>query len=52
MNELKVFENSEFGELKVMVVDGKEYFPATECAKMLGYSNPHDAIKRHCKGGS
>lgn len=50
MNELKVFKNSEFGELKIMVIDGKEYFPATECAKMLGYSNPHDAIKRHCKG--
>lgn len=48
-NELKVFENSEFGELGVLVVDGKEYFPATECAKMLGYKNPHKAIKDHCK---
>jgi len=30
------------------MVDGSPYFPATECAKILGYSNPHDAIKKHC----
>lgn len=47
---LKVFENSEFGQLKVLIVDGKEYFPATECAKILGYSNPRDAVSKHCKG--
>lgn len=49
MSELKTFSNSEFGELDVLLIDGKEYFPATSCAKMLGYSNPRDAIKRHCK---
>ena len=45
MNELKVFQNSEFGELSVLTIDGKEYFPASQCAKILGYSNPYDAIK-------
>lgn len=50
MNELQVFSNSEFGELSILVIDGKEHFPATECAAKLGYSNPHDAILRHCKG--
>ncbi len=49
MNNLQVFKNTEFGELKVLVIDGKEYFPATDCARMLGYSNPRDAIQRHCK---
>ena len=50
MNELKVFQNSEFGELGILLIDGKEYFPATQCAKMLGYKNARDAILRHCKG--
>jgi len=50
MNEIKIFTNSEFGELGVLVEDGKEMFPATECARILGYSNPHDAIRNHCKG--
>ena len=49
MNDLKVFSNSEFGELGVMVIDGKEWFPAHQCAKILGYSNPRDAVHRHCK---
>lgn len=48
-NELKVFENSEFGQLGIIQIDGKEMFPATACAKMLGYSNPHKAISDHCK---
>lgn len=50
MNDLKVFSNSEFGELGVMLIDGKNYFPATQCAKILGYASPKDAITRHCKG--
>lgn len=49
MNELRVFENSEFGKLDIMLIDGKEYFPATECAKVLGYSNPHKAVSDHCR---
>lgn len=52
MNELKVFQNSEFGELGVLTIDGKEYFPATQCAKILGYAKPADAVKKHCKGVS
>ena len=50
MNELKVFQNSEFGELGILLIDGKEYFPATQCAKVLGYKNPQDAIRSKCKG--
>lgn len=33
MNELKVFQNSEFGELSVLTIDGKEYFPALSVLK-------------------
>lgn len=49
MNDLKIFQNTEFGELGIMLIDGKEYFPATQCAKILGYADPHKAIKQHCK---
>ena len=50
MKELKVFQNSEFGELGILLIDGKEYFPATQCAEILGYVKPRNAISRHCKG--
>lgn len=49
MNEMKLFNNSQFGTLEVVLINGKEYFPAIDCATMLGYSNPRDAISKHCK---
>ena len=48
MNELKSFSKNEFS-VSILIIDGKEYFPATEVATILGYSNPHDAVTRHCK---
>lgn len=50
MTDLKVFKSTEFGELGVMTVNGKEYFPATQCAKLLGHKNPQEAIRLKCKG--
>lgn len=48
-NQIRQFHNDEFGQLEVLTIDGKPYFPATECAKILGYNNPYDAIKKHCR---
>ena len=50
MNELKVFQSSEFGELGILLIDGKEYFPATQCAKIIGHQNPARAVRKYCKG--
>ncbi|MFC6292473.1 BRO family protein [Macrococcus epidermidis] len=49
MSELKIFDNEQFGSLQVLEKDGKVFFPATDVALKLGYSNPRDAIKRHVK---
>ena len=50
MEELtKVFNNPKFGVLEVVLINGKEHFPAIDCAEMLGYANPRDAIAKHCK---
>lgn len=43
------FTHPEFGNLDIVTIDGKEYFPAVECAKILGYSKPHNAISMHCR---
>lgn len=48
MEKMEIFRSDEFGELGVMIIDGKEYFPATQCAKLLGYADPFKAIKQHC----
>ncbi|EHJ07673.1 BRO family protein, partial [Staphylococcus simiae CCM 7213 = CCUG 51256] len=49
MNDLQVFQNSQFGELEILTIDNKEWFPAIKVAETLGYTNPRDAIARHTK---
>lgn len=49
MSNLQTFNHSMFGELQVLLVDGKEFFPASDVATKLGYTNPHKAIIDHCK---
>ena len=49
-DEIQRFCHNEFGELEVLRIGEKFYFPATECARILGYTNPKAAVLRHCKG--
>lgn len=48
-NQLQFFKHEMFGELQVFVDNGNVYFPASEVASILGYSNPRKAILDHCK---
>jgi len=48
-NQVKQFYSEEFGSLDVLLIDGKPYFPASECAMVLGYKNPRKAILDHCR---
>ena len=50
MTAIQIFENPEFGKVTTAIINGKEHFAATECARALGYVDPYDAIKRHAKG--
>ena len=49
-NQIRQFQNEEFGSLEILMIDGKPYFPATACASVLGYKDPAKAIRMHCKG--
>lgn len=49
-NELEIFKNEDFGEIRTLLINDKPYFCASDIAKVLGYSNTRDAISRHCKG--
>ncbi|WP_260869878.1 phage antirepressor KilAC domain-containing protein [Bacillus thuringiensis] len=40
-----------FGNLEVLIKDGKEYFPTTDVAKVPGYSNPHKSREATYKRG-
>ncbi|PFC37616.1 phage antirepressor KilAC domain-containing protein [Bacillus cereus] len=49
MNQLQNFSHDAFGNLEILMKDGKEYFPAKEVALVLGYRDTVNAIKTHCK---
>lgn len=49
MNELQVFNNEEFGAVRMVILQDKPYFMASEIAEKLGYANPSKATNDHCK---
>lgn len=50
MNNLQVFRNEQFGEVRTVEDGGKILFCGSDCAKALGYTNPSKALGDHCKG--
>lgn len=50
MNELRIFMNPQFGQVRTTEVKEKTYFSARDVATALGYSNPAQAVRTHCKG--
>lgn len=47
MNELKVFENPTFGQVRTVEIDNEPWFVGKDVAEALGYSNTRDALDRH-----
>ncbi len=47
MNDLKIFENGEFGKVRTVLVGGEPFFVGKDVAEVLEYSNPRKAIKDH-----
>lgn len=39
MEELKVFENSEFGKVRTVTINGEPWFVGKDIGKALGYPN-------------
>ena len=47
MNDLKIFENKEFGEIRTVVKDGEPWFVGKDVAEILGHSNPQRALREY-----
>lgn len=47
MNELKIFKNSEFGEIRTVEIDSEPWFVGKDVAEVLGYSKARNAILAH-----
>lgn len=47
MNDLQIFENPEFGQVRTVELNGQPWLVGKDVAEALGYKNPRDAITRH-----
>ena len=47
MNELKIFENEQFGSIRTVEIDSTPYFVGKDVAEILGYTNPSKALDDH-----
>ena len=47
MNEIKIFENKEFGKMRTIIKDGEPWIVGKDVAEILGYTNTRDALAKH-----
>lgn len=50
-NEIQIFNNPEFGEIRTVVIDGEPWFVGVDIAKALGYKKPTDAVNNNVDEG-
>lgn len=46
MQDLEIFKNEEFGEVRTLVIDGEPWFVAKDICDILGIVNPTDALNK------
>lgn len=47
MQDLQIFENPEFGEIRALEIDNEPWFVGKDVAMILGYIKPENAIANH-----
>lgn len=47
MNEVQIFNNKEFGSVRIVEIDGDPWFVGNDVARALGYSNARKAVPMH-----
>lgn len=47
MNEVKIFENPEFGQVRSVMIDSEPWFVGKDVAAALGYRDTVNALKNH-----
>lgn len=46
-SSVQIFNNPEFGDVRVVMQDGEPWFVGKDVAKILGYANPNEALHYH-----
>ena len=46
MQQVMLFENKKFGEIRTLMIDGQPYFVGKDVAEILGYAEPRSAVSK------
>lgn len=46
-NDVQIFKNEELGTIRTVLIDNEPWFVGKDVAKILGYSNTRDAMRKH-----
>lgn len=46
MNELQIFNNEEFGDIRTVTIDNEPWFVGKDVAEALGYAEPRSAVSK------
>lgn len=49
MNDIQIFNNADFGQMRTIEVNGKTMFCGKDVATALGYKDTVKALSTHCK---
>lgn len=47
MNDIRIFDSPEFGEVRTVMIDGEPWFVGNDCAKALGYKNLYNGVNKN-----
>lgn len=47
MNKLQIFNNSEFGSVRTIMINNEPFFVGKDIAEILGYADAYGALKKH-----
>lgn len=47
MNNIQIFNNPDFGEIRTIIIDGEPWFVGNDCAKALGYKNLYNGVNKN-----
>ena len=47
MNEIRIFDNPEFGEVRTVMIEDEPWFVGNDCAKALGYKNLYNVVSKN-----
>lgn len=51
MNNIQIFNNSEFGKIRTAIIDGDIWFVGRDVASALGYAKPQNALRDNVEEG-